>query len=105
MEYAVVEIGGSQFKVKKGDTIQGDFALGRSKKTLKIDKVLICHSGKTIEFGSPYVKGASVSCDVVGEGKAAKVITYKYKRRNDSKFKKGHRQRQITLKVKEIKEE
>ncbi len=103
MEYAVVEIGGSHFKVKKGDTIQADFILGRSKKSLKIDKVLMCHIGKNVELGNPYVKGASISCDVISEGKAKKIVVYKYKRRKSSKFKRGHRQRQITLKVKEIK--
>lgn len=103
MEYAVVELGGSQFRVKKGDIIRADFALGGAKKTsLKIDKVLMSHIGKKVELGSPYLKGASVSCDVIGEEKADKVIAYKYRRRKSSKFKKGHRQRQIILKIKEI---
>lgn len=102
MNYVIVEIGGSQFKVKKGDTIQTDFCLGQSKKSVKINKVLMCHFGKKVELGNPYIKGASVSCEVVGEGRAKKVIAYKYKRRKSSKFKKGHRQKLITLKVKDI---
>ena len=103
MEYVVVEIGGSQFKVKKGDTVETDFAPARGKKAVKLDKVLMCHLGKKIEVGTPYVKGASVSCDVVSEGRSVKVLAYKYKRRKSSKFKKGHRQRCVTLKVKDIK--
>lgn len=103
MEYAIVEVGGGQFKVKKGDTIEASFSLGKSKKSLKIDKVLLSHIGKKLEIGTPYVKGASVTCDVIGEGRAKKVIAYKYKRRKSSKFKKGHRQNIVTLKVKEIK--
>ena len=103
MEYAVVEIGGSQFKVKKGDTVYADFTLGKSKKSVKMDKVLMLHAGKKLEFGAPYVKGASVTCDVVSVGRGKKIIVYKYKRRKSSKFKKGHRQQKITLKVKEIK--
>ena len=102
MEYVIVEIGGGQFKVKKGDIIKADFSLGKSKKSVKIDKVLMSHLGKKVELGSPYIKGASVSCDIISEGRAKKVIAYKYKRRKSSKFKKGHRQKQITLKVKEI---
>ena len=102
MDYAIVEIGGGQFKVKKGDVIQADFSLGQSKKSVKINNVLMSHSGKKVEIGNPYIKGASISCEVVGEGKTKKVIAYKYRRRKSSKFKRGHRQRQITLKVKEI---
>ncbi len=102
MEYVIVEIGGSQFKVKKGDIIKADFSLGKSKKSVKIDKVLMSHLGKKVELGSPYIKGASVSCDIISEGRAKKVIAYKYKRRKSSKFKRGHRQKQITLKIKEI---
>ena len=102
MEYVIVEIGGSQFKVKKGAIIKADFSLGKSKKSVKIDKVLMSHLGKKVELGSPYIKGASVSCDIISEGRAKKVIAYKYKRRKSSKFKRGHRQKQITLKVKEI---
>ena len=102
MEYAIVKIGGNQFKVKKGDTIKADLVLGKAKKSVKIDKVLMYHIGKEIQIGNPYIKTASVSCDVIGEGKAKKLIVYKYKRRKSSKFKKGHRQRSVTLKVKEI---
>lgn len=102
MDYAIVEIGGSQFRVKKGDIINADFSLGRSKKTVKINNVLLRHSGKMVEVGSPHIKGAGVSCEVIAEGKAKKVIAYKYERRKSSKFKRGHRQKFITLKVKEI---
>lgn len=104
MEYAVVEIGGLQFRVQKGDIIEADFSLGKSRKSVKIDKVLMYHIGKKLEVGNPYVRGASVSCEVIGEGKSRKVIVYKYKRRKSSKFKRGHRQHQVILKVKEIKE-
>ena len=105
MEYAVVEIGGSQFRVQKGDIIEADFSLGKSRKSVKFDKVLMYHIGKKLEVGDPYVRGVSVSCEVIGEGKSRKVIVYKYKRRKSSKFKRGHRQRQITIRVKEIKVE
>ena len=102
MNYAIVEIGGSQFKVKKGDTVRADFSLEQSKKSVKLGKVLMCHFGKKIEVGNPYIKGASITCDIAEVGRAKKVVAYKYKRRNSSKFKKGHRQQQITLKVKDI---
>ncbi len=102
MEYAVIEIGGGQQKVKKGDIIKADLALSRTKKQLKIDKVLMYHMGEKVEIGNPYVKGISVTCDIIGDGKAEKIVVYKYKRRKSKKFKRGHRQRYYMLKIKDI---
>ncbi len=102
MEYAIVEAGGSQLKVKKGDLIKVGRFKADSKKTAKINKVLLHSDGKNIIVGSPYIKGAYVSCDLIGEDKAKKVIAYKYRKRKSSKFKKGHRRKLLVLKVMEI---
>ena len=102
MEYAIVEAGGSQFKVKKGDVIKVGRFVTDSKKTVKISKVLLYSDGKNIELGNPYLKGAHVSCELMREEKAKKVIAYKYRKRKSSKFKKGHRRKLMVLKVKEI---
>lgn len=102
MEYAIVEAGGNQFKVKKGDVIKVGKFDADSKKSAKIRKVLLYSDGKSVEIGSPYIKSAYISCDVIGEEKAKKVIAYKYKKRKSSKFKKGHRRKLLALKVKEI---
>ncbi len=102
MEYAIVEAGGNQLKVKKGDLIKVGRFDADSKKTVKISKVLLYSDGKNISVGSPYIKEAYVSCDLIGEDKAKKVIAYKYRKRKSSKFKKGHRRKLLVLKVKEI---
>jgi len=102
MEYAIVEAGGNQFKVKKGDVIKvGKFNVD-SKKSVKLNRVLLYSDGKSMEVGSPYIKGAHVSCELIREDKAKKVIAYKYRKRKSSKFKKGHRRKLLVLKVKEI---
>ena len=102
MDYAIIQIGGSQHKVSKGDVFDADLQRGQPKKSVKISKVLLYHSGKKFEVGTPYVKGASVTCDILKEGRGKKVMAYKYKRRNSSKFKRGHRQNFVTLKIKEL---
>ena len=102
MDYAIIEVGSTQYRVKKGDVINVDLPHGKVKKSIKLSSVLMRHAGKKVEIGNPYIKGANVLCDVLKEARSKKVIAYKYKRRNDSKFKKGHRQSYITLKVKEI---
>ena len=102
MEYAIIEAGGNQFKVKKGDVIKVGRFVADSKKTTKISKMLLYSDGKSIELGRPYIKGAHVSCELIREEKAKKVIAYKYRKRKSSKFKKGHRRKLLVLKVKEI---
>ncbi len=102
MEYAIIEAGGSQFKVKKGDIIKTGMFDTPSKKSAKISKVLLYSDGKNVEIGAPYVKGARIACDIIGEEKAKKVIAFKYRKRKGSKFKKGHRRKLLVLKVKEI---
>ena len=103
MNYAIVEIGSNQFKVKKGDLIQIDSFKDAAKKAVKLNKILMYHDGKKIELGKPYVKGVHISCEIVGETKGRKVIAYKYKRRKSSKFKKGYRRKLLTLKIQDIK--
>ena len=102
MDYVIVEVGGGQYKLKTGDVFKADFAEADIKKPVKLTKVLFCHMGKKIDLGTPYVKGASVTCEISKIGRGQKVIAYKYKKRKSSKFKKGHRQQFIELKVKEI---
>lgn len=102
MEYAIVEAGGSQLKVKKGDIIKVGRFGAEPKKSVKISRVLLYSDGKSIEVGNPYIKGAHVSCELMREEKAKKVVAYKYRKRKSSKFKKGHRRKLLVLKVKEI---
>jgi large subunit ribosomal protein L21 len=52
--------------------------------------------------GNPYIKGSSVTCEVLGYAKQDKVVAFKYKRRKSEKKKIGHRQELMRLKVKEI---
>jgi len=103
--YTVVEIAGLQYKVTKGQEVETQRVLSNKDKAFKADKVLMIKDGKDVIIGSPYVKGASVTCELVRDFLADKVISYKYKRRKDTHWKKGHRQRMSLLKVTEIKTE
>jgi large subunit ribosomal protein L21 len=103
--YAIVELGGLQHKVAANQQIEVQKVNAKKDKTFKIDKVLFIKNGKDISIGNPYIKGASVLCDVLKEFRADKLIAYKYKRRKSSKHKIGHRQDMCLLRVKEIKVE
>lgn len=102
-KYAIIEEGSKQFMVNEGDSILVEKMDTGKKSSLKIDKVLMLKEGKEVKVGNPYLKGASVLCDVLGEEKSGKIISYKYRRRKQSRWKKGHRQNYTQLLIKEIK--
>jgi len=102
--YAIVETGAKQYRVSKGDRLEverlSDLKEG---KEVKLDKVLFVSDKKDTSIGTPYIKGASVVCDVLGEIRGCKTISFKYRRRlGNSRKKIGHRQDYTVLKVKEI---
>src|SRR3989338_6743948 len=103
--YSVVEIQGLQYKGAKGQEFETRRVVSKKDKTFKADKVLLVKDGKSVSVGSPYVKGASVTCELVRDFKGEKVIAFKYKKRKDSRHKRGHRQQMSLLKVSEIKVE
>jgi len=100
---AVIECGSKQYRVSKGDTIDVEKLDAKPGKVVTIKKVLLVSTGKSVDIGTPFVKNASVSCEVVGDKLADKVIAYKYRRRKSYHRKVGHRQQLTKLKVKEIK--
>ena len=101
--YAIVETGSKQYKVSKDDTIEIEkLNLGKAKE-VKLDKVLFISDKKDTTVGAPYITGAHVVCDILGERRDKKVISFRYRRRHASSKKKiGHRQGYVMLKVKEI---
>lgn len=103
--YAIVETGGKQYRVKKNDTFEVEKLETGLGKAINLDKVLMYVDGKKVEIGQPYLKNVKVSCEVLANIKAKKVISFKYRRRKSSRTKIGHRQKYTKLKVKDIKSE
>ena len=100
--YAVVETGSKQYKVAKDDIILVEKLKAKEGGSVKLDKVLLVKEGNSIHVGTPYLKGAHVTCEVLGNVRGDKVIAYKYKKRKSEKKKIGHRQDLLKLKVKSI---
>lgn len=90
--YAVIETGGKQFKVSVGDVIRVEKLAPESGKEYKFKNVLILANGNDVKFGAPYVRGVSVKASIIRDGKAKKVIVYKYKSKKGFHKKKGHKQ-------------
>jgi large subunit ribosomal protein L21 len=101
--YAIIESGSKQYWVEADQTIQVE-KLGEIKgKQVELDRVLFYSDEKGAKVGTPVIAGAKVICEYLGEVKAKKVISFKFKRRKDYKRKVGHRQNYTELRVKEIK--
>lgn len=100
--YAVVETGGRQYKVTKGQVIDVERLEVAPGETIELDKVLLISSNSDIAVGHPTVPGAKVVAKVLGEEKGDKVIIFKYKQKTRYRRKTGHRQTYTRLAIEDI---
>ena len=91
--------GGKQYRVSAGDKIRVEKLNAEAGSTVCLDKVLVVGGEGETLVGAPYVAGASVEAEVVANGKADKVIIFKYKAKKDYRKKQGHRQPYTELKI------
>ena len=89
--YAVIETGGKQIKVSKGDSIFVEKLDVKEGETVTFDKVLLI-GGESSKVGAPYVANATVTAKVEKQGKGKKIIVFKYKNKTTYRRKQGHRQ-------------
>ena len=100
--YAIIETGGKQLKVEVGQTVFVEKLNVAEGEEVIFDKVLV-YSNRTTRVGSPYVKGVSVKAKVEKQGKAKKIIIFKYKpKKGSTRRKQGHRQPYTRLVIEEI---
>ena len=96
---AIFITGGKQYLVNENDEIYVEKLDVEPSKTIDFDTVL-CVGDKT---GTPYVKGAKVTCEVVKNGKNRKITILHYHNKNNKHRNiKGHRQPYTKLKVTKI---
>ncbi len=99
--YAIIATGGKQYKVAEGDIIKVEKLGVEAEGTYTFDQVLAV-SGESFKVGNPTVEGATVTATVIGDGKAKKIIVYKYKRKSGYHKKNGHRQQYTAVKIEKI---
>lgn len=99
--YAIIATGGKQYKVSEGDVIRVEKLGVEAGSAYTFDQVLFV-GGDEAKVGNPTVAGATVEATVVGDGKAKKVIVYKYKRKSGYHKKQGHRQAFTQVKIEKI---
>ena len=88
--YAIIETGGKQNQVKKGDILY--IKKLASEGEITFDKVIKVSKDDGVKVGAPYVDGASVKATLLKNGKAKKITVFTYKPKKNEKRKLGHRQ-------------
>lgn len=100
--YAVVNTGGKQYKVKAGDILRVEKLPGEVGSPVTFDRVMMVADGEEINVGQPLLDKISVKGTIVEQGKAKKIIVFKYKRRKRFRRKQGHRQAFTAVKIDSI---
>ena len=97
--YAVVVTGGKQYRVEQGSKVRVEKLSGEAGSTVTLDQVLMVGDGSDIKVGTPNVDGASVTAEIVGQGRGKKVEIIKFRRRKHHMKRQGHRQAYTEIKI------
>ena len=89
--YAIVNINGNQTKVAPDETLDLPRMAGEPGNKVSFDQVLMVCDGDTITIGSPYLKGASLTVEVLEHLRGPKLRIFKFKRRREYRRRIGHR--------------
>lgn len=100
--YAIVKIGGHQYKVEEDQTIFVNRLATEDGNITLEDVLLVKDDDGNVKIGAPLVEGSSVTATVVENLKSDKVIVFKKKRRKGYRVKNGHRQHITQLKIEKI---
>ena len=96
--FAVIKTGGKQYRVAAEDKFTIERIPGEVGDLVTLNEVLMVGSA----IGAPFVEGASVALEIVEHTRGKKVISFKKRRRQNSKRTRGHRQNHTVVRVSEI---
>ncbi|MDX1632819.1 MAG: 50S ribosomal protein L21 [Thermoanaerobaculia bacterium] len=102
--FAIIETGGKQYRVTRGDVIDVERRPVSGEKVPKIefDRVLMVSGEGGVKIGSPVISGARVSGVVLDEVRWPKVKVFKKKRRKRYRRTQGHRQNMLRVRIQDI---
>ena len=100
--YAVISSGGKQYKVEQGGIVRVEKLPGEVGTPVSFGIVLMLSDGEKVQIGKPVLDKVTVQGHIVEQGKAKKIIVFKYKRRKRYRRKQGHRQSFTAIKIDNI---
>ncbi|MBU3181330.1 50S ribosomal protein L21 [Clostridium psychrophilum] len=100
--YAVLVTGGKQYRVQEGDVLFVEKLDAEVDTTVELDQILAVGKEEGLVVGKPVVEGAKVVAKVLAQGKAKKIIVFKFKRKLDYRKKQGHRQAYTKIQIEKI---
>ncbi|MEC9343166.1 MAG: 50S ribosomal protein L21 [Pseudomonadota bacterium] len=100
--FAVIKTGGKQYRVAENDLLQVERLAGEAGDMVELPHVLMVGDGAGATIGAPMVEGALVTAEIVGQTRTRKVLSFKKRRRQNSKRIRGHRQMLTEIRISEI---
>ena len=100
--FAVIKTGGKQYRVAANDVITVATLAGEPGTAVTFDQVLMVTNDGTTQVGAPLIEGVTVAGEVVEHTRGEKVISFKKRRRQNSRRKRGHRQDYTVVRIAEI---
>jgi large subunit ribosomal protein L21 len=100
--YAIIETGGKQYRVQPGETVRIEKLTANEGDTVAFDKVLAVNVEGNLSVGAPFVSGAKVTGTVKAQGRAPKIIVFKYHAKVNYRRKTGHRQSFTAVTIEKI---
>ena len=100
--YAVVETGGTQYRVELGSELVVERLTVDPGDTINLDRVLLVADGDAAQIGTPTLGDALVTASLVRHDRGDKVIVFKYRPKARHRSKKGHRQEQTVIRIADI---
>lgn len=102
MAYAIFKTGGKQFRAEKGVTLRVPTLEGEAGSSVEFKDVLLASDGSAVKAGTPLLKGAKVSAEIVKHGLGDKIVVFKFRRRKNYARKQGHRQKFTEIRIKDV---
>ena len=90
--YAIIQTGGKQYRVEEGKVITVEKLAQSADEAIEFSEVLSVVDGDNMQFGAPFVKGATVKGKVLTQGRGKKIRVFKYKSKSNYRRRQGHRQ-------------
>jgi large subunit ribosomal protein L21 len=98
-QYAIVETGGKQYRVKVGDVLSVEKLDAEAGSEVTIDRVLLIGGNGDVQVGTPVIEGASVAATIADQYRGERIVVFKYKPKKNYRRRTGHRQSLTRLQI------